>query len=75
VGQAVRVPFGDKLLQGIVMQLTDCPEVTETRDIAAIIEEQPLLSTEKIMLAYWLSEHYLPPSSTPSPSSCRRIPA
>ncbi|GAH45340.1 unnamed protein product [marine sediment metagenome] len=44
VGQAVWVPFGDKQLQGIVLELTDNPSVAETRDIAGIIEPRPLLS-------------------------------
>ena len=38
VGQAVWVPFGSKLLQGIVLELTDYPAVTETREIAGVIE-------------------------------------
>ncbi|GAJ10997.1 unnamed protein product, partial [marine sediment metagenome] len=38
VGQAVWVPFGNKLLQGIVLELSDVPSVEETREIAGIIE-------------------------------------
>ncbi len=34
VGQAVWVPFGDKLLQGIVLDLSRYPSVEETREIA-----------------------------------------
>ena len=30
IGQAVWVPFGNKLLQGIVLELTDYPAVAET---------------------------------------------
>jgi primosomal protein N' (replication factor Y) len=61
VGQAVWVPFGDKLLQGIVLELTDYPSVEETREIAGIIEPRPLLSPSQVLLARWLSEHYLSP--------------
>lgn len=61
VGQAVWVPFGDKLLQGIVLELSRYPSVEETREIAGVIELRPLLSSAHVSLARWLSEHYLSP--------------
>ncbi|MFC1978102.1 primosomal protein N', partial [Chloroflexota bacterium] len=61
VGQAVWVPFGEKLLQGIVLELSDFPAVEETKEIASIIEPHPVLSPAHVLLAYWLSQHYLSP--------------
>ncbi len=61
VGQAVWAPFGDKVLQGIVLELTDYPAVEETRDIAGIIDPRPLLSSAHVKLARWISERYLSP--------------
>jgi primosomal protein N' (replication factor Y) len=61
VGQAVLVPFGERLLQGIVLELNDYAQVEETREIAGIIEPQPVLSPVYISLAYWISQHYLSP--------------
>ena len=61
VGQAVRVPFGDKLLQGIVLELSRYPAVEETREIAGVIEPRPVLSPSRVLLARWISEHYLSP--------------
>ncbi len=61
VGQAVWVPFGDKLLQGIVLELSRYPSVEETREIAGVIEPRPLLSSSRVLLARWISEHYLSP--------------
>ncbi|OGO02191.1 MAG: primosomal protein N' [Chloroflexi bacterium RBG_13_53_26] len=61
VGQAVWVPFGSKVLQGIVLQLADYPEVEETRDIVGVIDPRPLLSPIQIELARWISEYYLSP--------------
>ena len=43
VGQAVWVPFGNKLLQGIVLELSDYPSVEETREIAGVIDPHPIL--------------------------------
>jgi len=61
VGQAVWVPFGDKLLQGIVLELSPYPAVEETREIAGVIEPRPLISPSHVLLARWLSEYYLSP--------------
>ncbi|MFC1904614.1 primosomal protein N' [Chloroflexota bacterium] len=61
IGQAVWVPFGDKLLQGIVLELTRYPAVEETREITGVIEPTPVLSPTRIRLARWISEYYLSP--------------
>jgi len=60
-GQAVWVPFGSKVLQGIVFDLTDYPAVEETREIAGLIDPDPLLTSIQIKLARWISEYYLAP--------------
>ncbi len=61
VGQAVWVPFGDKLLQGVILELSHYPSVEETREVAGVIEPRPLLSPPHALLARWLSEYYLSP--------------
>jgi primosomal protein N' (replication factor Y) len=61
VGQAVWVPFGDKLLQGIVLELSLYPAVEETKEITGIIEPRPLLSPPRVLLARWISQYYLSP--------------
>ncbi len=61
VGQAVWVPFGPRVIQGIVLQLTDHPEVEETRAIVGLIDPHPLLSPVQIELARWISDYYLSP--------------
>ena len=61
IGQAVWVPFGNKILQGVVLELTDYPAVEETKEIAGIIEPRPILSPPQVSLARWISERYLSP--------------
>jgi primosomal protein N' (replication factor Y) (superfamily II helicase) len=63
-GQAVQVPFGEKVLQGLVMELTDYPAVPETREISGVIETLPLLTSVQLTLARWLSDYYLAPLFT-----------
>ncbi|MFC1980430.1 primosomal protein N', partial [Chloroflexota bacterium] len=61
VGQAVWVPFGNKLLQGVVLELSPYPAVEETREIVGVIEPRPVLSPSHVLLARWISEYYLSP--------------
>jgi len=60
-GQAVRVPFGSRLLQGVVVELTDFPAFEQTKDIFSVIEEIPPVRPEHLLLARWISEYYLSP--------------
>jgi primosomal protein N' (replication factor Y) (superfamily II helicase) len=60
-GHAVLVPFGEKVLQGIVLELSPLPAVEDTREILDIIEAEPILSQTQISLARWISEYYLSP--------------
>lgn len=66
VGQAVFVPFGEKTLQGIVIEVTENPTFSETADIKIkevddILDPTPLLSPARVSLARWISEYYLSP--------------
>ncbi|GAH97062.1 unnamed protein product, partial [marine sediment metagenome] len=61
VGQAVWVPFGSRVIQGIVVELSDQPSVEVTKEIAETITNYPLLSPRQIELARWVSQHYLSP--------------
>jgi primosomal protein N' (replication factor Y) len=58
VGQAVWVPFGPRVIQGIVVGLSDEPAVEDTKEIASIVIDFPLLSPIQIELGRWISEHY-----------------
>jgi len=60
-GQAVLVPFGERILQGIVLELTAVPAVEDTRDILDVIESEPMLAPYQISLASWISDYYLSP--------------
>ncbi|MFC2007569.1 primosomal protein N' [Chloroflexota bacterium] len=61
VGQAVWVPFGNKILQGVVIELSPQPAVEETREISGVIESHPVLSAAHVSLARRISDYYLAP--------------
>ena len=60
-GQTVLVPFGDRLLQGIIIELTEIPSVPETRSIESIFDARPILTLYHIELVRWISQYYLAP--------------
>ncbi|HEU4758933.1 MAG TPA: primosomal protein N' [Dehalococcoidia bacterium] len=60
-GHAVYVPFGSRSLQGVVMAVSDEAAFPDARDIEALIDPRPLLSSAHVALARWLSDHYLAP--------------
>ncbi|MBN1160459.1 MAG: primosomal protein N' [Dehalococcoidales bacterium] len=61
VGQAVLVPFGEKVLQGVVLEISPVPGVEDTREILDVLEPEPVLSSNQIQLARWISDYYLAP--------------
>ena len=58
-GQLVWVPFGRRILQGVVIELTDTPAVEKTRDILQPVDPGRLLDDTSLALAQWLSRYYL----------------
>jgi primosomal protein N' (replication factor Y) len=62
-GQAVLVPFGDKILQGIVIEVTDAPSVPleKIRPLSLTSDTRPVLFPHQLALARWVSSYYLSP--------------
>lgn len=61
LGQAVWVPFGSKVLQGIVVRLSNFPSFEVTKEISSLITPSCLLSLAQVDLALWLTKYYLSP--------------
>jgi len=61
-GQAVFVPFGPRLLQGIVIGFEAEPAIEGVRPIEAIADPVPVLDEIHIALGQWLSDRYLAPA-------------
>jgi len=60
-GQAVWVPFGPRVIQGVVVGLSQEPSVAVVKEIAEVITAEPLLSATQLELARWISSYYLAP--------------
>ncbi len=61
VGHTVWVPFGPRILQGVVCETTEQPSVDDTRQIAELIAPDPILYPHQVKLARWVSGYYLAP--------------
>ena len=57
-GQLVWVPFGRRVLQGLVVELVAVPNVPETRDILQPVEPSPLIGPKHLQLGRWISARY-----------------
>lgn len=60
VGSRVGVPFGGRVLQGFVTQLTDTTDVAISRikPVSELLDHVPPLLPDLIELAQWMSEKY-----------------
>jgi primosomal protein N' (replication factor Y) len=68
-GCRVQVPFGGRRAIGVVTGAAAPPaEGVKLRDVAAVLDEVPLVDPPLLDLAAWLSEHYLAP-----PGECFRL--
>ena len=57
-GQLVWVPFGHRVIQGLVVELVDKPNVPKTRAILQPVEPSPLIGSHHLQLGRWISNHY-----------------
>lgn len=60
-GQAVFVPFGARILQGVVTGYPESADVEELREITAIADDDHVLDATHLDLALWMVEEYLAP--------------
>jgi primosomal protein N' (replication factor Y) len=60
-GHFVLVPFGPRVVQGVVLDHVAQPEVAETKAVDMLLGEEPVLTSQQIQLAHYLSESCLAP--------------
>jgi len=60
-GHLVWAPFGERLLQGIVVSLGETAPVAETRPLERLVLDEPVLTPPQLALARWMSAYYLSP--------------
>jgi primosomal protein N' (replication factor Y) len=60
-GHLVIVPFGNRPVQGVVLELIDQPAVQETKAIVQRVDAEPALTAPQLSLAKWLASETLQP--------------
>ena len=60
-GQMVWVPIGPRPVQGVVFHLPEQPQVDVVKDIIAMVEPSPLVSSTGLELSRWISRYYMAP--------------
>jgi primosomal protein N' (replication factor Y) len=58
-GHAVWIPFGPRLVQGIVFSVTETPLFEDTKPIDKLISPYPLLKPYQIELGRWIGDYFL----------------
>ena len=61
IGARVSVPFGPRKLTGLILGAHDEPPEQETREVLAILDEDPVLDAGLLALARWIAEYYCAP--------------
>jgi primosomal protein N' (replication factor Y) len=59
VGAQVLVPFGPRLVVGVVAALSDSSDREHLKDIEALLEDVPALAPDALPLAEWIADYYL----------------
>ncbi len=61
-GQRVVVPLGKRRVEGLVVELTGCPDLppgAAAKNVSGLVDRDPILGPALISLGLWLSERYL----------------
>jgi primosomal protein N' (replication factor Y) (superfamily II helicase) len=61
VGGRVLVPFRQKRMTGIVVELHDRKRAVETKSIHSVLDAAPVLNDQLMQLGRWMSNYYLAP--------------
>lgn len=60
-GCLVAVPFGQQIVQGVVLRIVERPSVAETRPVSELVDPSAVLTMQQIEFTSWLSSNCLAP--------------
>jgi len=61
VGNLVSVPFGNQIVQGVILELVAVPAIADTKPILSLLDPLPVLTGAQIKLADWMTNHFIAP--------------
>jgi primosomal protein N' (replication factor Y) len=60
-GQLIAVPYGDRLVEGIVWKIWEEDDIENLRPISTILDPEPALLPHQRALAEWMAAYYVTP--------------
>jgi primosomal protein N' (replication factor Y) (superfamily II helicase) len=60
-GFRVLIPLQRRTVTGVVLEMLSENPLAETREIVAVLDDQPILDPSLLKLAHWLSHYYVAP--------------
>lgn len=64
IGSLVLVPFGPQIVQGVITQLIDQPQVPQTKAIIGVVDSKPVMTHAQFLLANWMAKQTVAPLTT-----------
>ncbi|HUS58492.1 MAG TPA: primosomal protein N', partial [Planctomycetota bacterium] len=58
IGKRLDVPFGKQRLEGFCTELPEKPQVSEVKDIFGVLDDEPLVTPQLMLLTKWMAEYY-----------------
>lgn len=58
IGKRVFVPFAHRSVVGYIVGLTDHADVMEVKELANVIDKEPMVSDEMLRLCKWIADNY-----------------
>ncbi len=62
-GHLVLVPFGNRIVQGVVLHVLEQPAVEKTKDVLELVDSNPVMTGAQLALARWMAEASLTSAS------------
>lgn len=59
VGCRALVPFGKRILTGVIVEVADVPPVKDAKDVLEILDSEAVFSLPMLAFAKWIAEYYM----------------
>lgn len=59
VGCRVLVPFGKRVLTGVIVEIGNSADVKDTKDVLELLDNEPVFSSSMLVFARWLADYYM----------------
>lgn len=58
IGKRVTAPFGNRVLTGVLIRITEKPGFSNCKDIYDVLDEHPLINNKMLKFTQWIAQYY-----------------